>query len=94
MHLAKGKGFETCDGVCKMLFLIYERKGFLYICCIFRQTYFFFTEFVPFPFVLNVRMCYSETHGIPRNEHFSMEFETHFKSIPRNFFGTKFRWQP
>jgi hypothetical protein len=74
MHLAKGKGFETCDGVCKMLFSIYERKGILYMYMLYSQSnLFFFTEFVPFPFVPNVRMCYSETHGIPRNEHFSME---------------------
>ncbi len=33
--------------------------------------------------------------GMPRNEHFFPRNNgNHFESIPRNFFGTKFRCQP
>ncbi len=50
---------------------------------------------VPFRFVPSYGMDSSEILGITRNEHFVLRNnENRSESIPRNFFGTKFRWQP
>jgi hypothetical protein len=46
-------------------------------------------------FVSNLRMGYSEKHGIPQNEHFFLlNNENCSESIPQNFFGTEFWLQP
>ncbi len=50
--------------------------------------------FKPFPFVPSFGIDSSVNLGMPRNEHFLPRNNgSCSESIPRNFFGTKFRWQ-
>jgi hypothetical protein len=55
----------------------------------------FFADFPSVPSVPNLGIGYSETHRIPQKEHFfPQNNENRSESIPRNFLGTEFRWQP
>jgi hypothetical protein len=50
---------------------------------------------MPFPSVLSFGIGSSVNFGMPQNEHFlPRNNESCSESIPRNFFGTKFRCQP
>jgi hypothetical protein len=73
--------------------IIKLRKKTTFVSCFVKLHY--FTEFVPFCFVPSYGMNSSEILGITRNEHFiPRNNENRSESIPQNFFGTKFRWQP
>jgi hypothetical protein len=64
-----------------------------YVCWsrLFCKTNFF----MPFPSVPNFGIDTSVNFGMPRNEHFlPRNNRSYSESIPRNFFGTKFRCQP
>ncbi len=51
--------------------------------------------FMPFSSVPSLGIDSSVKLGMPRNEHFLPQNNgSHSESIPRNFFGTKFRCQP
>jgi hypothetical protein len=61
-----------------------------FVSCFVKPNYFVGLRFVP-----SYGMDSSEILGITRNEHFiPRNNENRSESIPRNFFGTKFRWQP
>jgi hypothetical protein len=88
-----------------MMFLIYEILSlFLLLFCLIFSVGFasFLSEprnnlTLPrnlFRSVPNLGIGYSETHGIPRNEHFfPWNNENRSELIPGNFYGTEFRWQ-
>jgi hypothetical protein len=65
---------------------VYE-KSLLLLCWLFRQTSFF--RAIPFPFVPNLVMGYSETHGNPRNEHFFRGITNTVLSLFRGFFSER-----
>jgi hypothetical protein len=68
-----------------MLFILFPRAGFFVTI----------TFFMSFPSVPGLGIDSSGNLGMLRNEHFlPRNNETHSESIPRNFFGTKFRCQP
>jgi hypothetical protein len=48
-----------------------------------------FCEFVPFRSILSLVMGFSETHGIPRKEHF---FRARTKTVPILFRGIFSEW--
>ncbi len=65
-------------------------KKTTFVSCFVKLQY--FAEFRSVP---SYGMDSSEILGITRNEHFIPRNNEHrSESIPRNFFGTKFRWQP